>query len=293
MKKCKLILTITLLFFSFASSAQIWKNAEKKIGKKIEQKASDRAERKIDKAIDKSLDKIEEAPSGNQPSEQPSEENQKAPAPAQTPSASVPGIGIANVNLPEKYTFKIGVTYETKEDASKNKKPQIITTWYGDEQYMGMEADKSNFVVLDAKRSAMITFMEEAKMYLAISSDFTNVQTKEKNEVKEKAPSVEKIGSEKVLGYDCTIYQITTEDGVTKVWYTRDLKVGYSNFMAAMAQSSKKQKEKYMVNDIAEGVMMKMESQEKGSNKVMTMIATSINKNGLSFSTSDYKPMSY
>ncbi len=62
MKKFLVLITVIACCTNHSATAQIWKNAEKKIGKKIEQKASQRAERKIDKAIDKGLDKVEEAP---------------------------------------------------------------------------------------------------------------------------------------------------------------------------------------------------------------------------------------
>jgi OOP family OmpA-OmpF porin len=58
----KIFMTLTILFTSFVTHAQIWKDTGKKLEKKLEQKSSQRLERKMDRAIDKSLDKVEEAP---------------------------------------------------------------------------------------------------------------------------------------------------------------------------------------------------------------------------------------
>lgn len=300
MKKSMLI--ITLLFLAGnVTQAQIWKNAEKKIGKKIEDKASQRAERKVDKAIDKGLDKVEEAPNQKEAEqkEQKTSDTETTPAPSapsQAAHPSAPGLNKSNVALPEKYSFTLGITYEVKEDASKSKKGEEMTTWYGEDVYLGMEAEKSMFMVMDIKRNAMVNFMEEGKMYMVISNDFSTalpVGEEDNKTPAGKMPTIEKVGNENILGYDCIIYQVTTDEGVSKVWYTNALKVGYNNFMAAMAQSAKKQNAGASMRGMPEGVMLKMESKEKGSNKMMTMMATAVHKNGKTILVSSYKPMGY
>lgn len=282
MKKCTFILTALSILLTFSAEAQIWKNAEKKIGKKIEQKASQRAERKVDKAIDKTLDEVEEAP--KKKGDQSSDSDNK---PTSQPTVNIPGVNKSNVALPEKYTFKIGITYEVKDDASKSKHNEM-TTWYGDEILIGVEAEKSSFLIMDIKRNALVTFMEASKMYMTISNDFSGAIPADETNDTNPDFKIEKIGTEKILGYNCTIYKITTEEGVSKVWYTNDLKVGYNNYMAAMYQSKKKPKQ---MPAITEGVMLKMENTEKGSKKTSTMIATTVNKNGKTLVVSDYKPM--
>ncbi|MBX2940402.1 MAG: DUF4412 domain-containing protein [Ferruginibacter sp.] len=300
MKKLVALASVIFLCAGHAATAQIWKNAEKKIGKKIENKASQRAERKIDKAIDNGLDKVEEAPNQNKTSTPPASDEatseQTAPATNRTTSRSLPSTNKANVKLPEQYTFNLGITYQTREDASKSKKAQEMIMWYADDRYLGMEADQAMVMVMDIDRNAMVNFMTQNKMYMIISTDYSQTLLEsedDKNISNEKMPVIEPLGKENILGYSCDIYQVTTDEGVSKLWYTTELKAGYNNFMAAMAFASKKKDAPASMHGMPGGVMMKMESQEKGSKKIMTMEATAIHKEGKKIRVSEYSSMGY
>lgn len=283
-----------------SATAQIWKNAEKKIVKKIENKASQRAERKVDKAIDKGLDKVEEAPNQKKTSDSPATDEatseQTAPAKERTTPRGLPSTNKANIKLPEQYTFNLGITYQTRQDASKSKKAQEMIMWYSDDRYMGMEADEAMIMVMDIERNAMVNFMTQNKMYMIISSDYSKslMETEDDNNISnEKMPVIESLGKESILGYSCDVYQITTDEGVSKIWYTNELKAGYNNFMAAMAFASKKKDAPASMRGMPGGVMMKMETQEKGSKKVMTMEATAVHKDGKKIRVSEYSFMGY
>lgn len=300
MKKFLVLITVIACCTNHSATAQIWKNAEKKIGKKIEQKASQRAERKIDKAIDKGLDKVEEAPNQKKQDDQSAADeapaSQTQPAKERTPSRGLPGTSKTNIVLPDQYTFNLGVTYQTRENANKNKKPQEMTMWYSDDRYLGMEAEKAMIMVMDIDRNAMVNFMTENKMYMIISSEYSKslLESEDDKETGEgKMPVIEKIGNENILGYNCEIYQTTTDDGVSKVWYTNELKAGYNNFMAAMAFAAKKKDAPASMRGMPGGVMLKMESQEKGSKKIMTMEAVSVHKDGKKIRVSEYSSIGY
>lgn len=300
MKSLFFIITLMTFTLIHSANAQIWKNAEKKIGKKIENKASERAERKIDKAIDKGFDEVEEAP--NKKNNNKASESGEAPAattdptPDRTRTRGLPGTQKSNIALPDSYTFNVGVTYETQEGESKKKKGNEMTMWYSNNRYLGMEADKAMMMVMDIDRNAMVNFMTENKMYMIISSDYSKALLEtadEKTEIDEKMPVIEMIGKENILGYSCDIYQVTTEEGTSKIWYTNDLKAGYNNFMAAMAFATKKKDAPASMRGMPGGVMLKMESQEKGSKKIMTMVATAVHKDGKQIRVSDFSPMGY
>lgn len=290
-----------LLFFSVLlfliqnnAEAQIWKNAGKKIGKKIEQKADQRLEKKVDKAIDKTLDEVEEAP--NAASKPKNEEASETPnASASTPNLQGLGaIGMVEVNLPSSYQFDVGVTYTTQEG---KKKSNEMTIWYSNKPFMATEIENNIFSVMDINQKAMISFMQESNMYMAISTDFSSfvTNTDQKIEDNDQNATIEKVGTENILGYNCDKYKFTSDDTEGYIWYTNELKVNYSNFFMAFAQTFQKGKNKNQdnFNGMPYGVMMKMESIDKKSKKTSSFIATTVHANGKKFNTSGYTPLSY
>lgn len=292
----KLLLTLTALsFITFSSEAQIWKNADKKIGKKIEDKVNQRAERKIDKAIDKGLDKAEEAPKNNSKSKEADNNNTATETNDAPTSYSMPAIQTGETKVQDKYTFNLGIKYNIKEDISKPKKVQTMTTWYSEKEYFAIDSDKQMFMVMDIANNTIVNFMEEQKMYLAMSNAYSDQNANPSVEVEvtnEPQPNVkiEKIGNETLLGYNCEIYQITTDETTSKVWFTTELKAGYNNFMTAMGKGTKKYRG-YNIQGVPNGIMLKMEVTENKNSKTSSFEATEVIKNAKTIVVADYKPM--
>src|SRR5690606_21156077 len=190
----------------------------------------------------------------------------------------------------DTYTFKLGVTYLITT-SNKKDKPQNITMWISDKDYVGMNiaAQKSMFMVMDGGR--MIAFMEDKKTYMSLGAGMTDALMKEagKQTGEDIDPNVkfEKTGTETLLGYTCDVYRITTTDGVSKVWIAPSIEVsGFMKSFAAMSRNSK-----IPVNGPASGMMLKMESKDTKSGDTFTMTATELHKTPKTLKTSDYKSM--
>lgn len=282
---------IALCFFtSINTEAQIWKNIEKKVGKKIEQQADKRLERKIDKTIDKGFDKLEDAaeakPNSDKQANPPA--NKKAEPGTQEILRAMGSSG--DTPLADEYSFKMGVTYQVAT-SSKKDKPQTMTLWISDKDYIGMNAaaQKSMFMVMHGGR--MIAFMEDKKTYMSLGAGLTDALMKEaeKQAGDDVDPNVkfEKTGTETLLGYACDVYRITTTDGVSKVWIAPS--IGVSGFMKSFAAMSRNSK--IPTNGPANGMMLKMESKDAKSGEIYTMTATEVHKTPKVIKTSGYKSM--
>ena len=224
-------LILLLWFFTIhTADAQIWKNTGKKIQKKLQNQADKRLERKLDKSIDKSFDKVEDstedAVKGNNKSKTNKGESNKANSMEQMLSSLQ-----SDVSIPSSYQFYMGVNYNisiTSKSGKKKENDMQTSIWFSKDGYVGMSTDqqKEMFMVLDA--DAMVTFMEKEKTYMAINTDVISsfaqsaIAESEDEDDEFDSSSFKKIGSEKILGYQCDIYLAETDDSKSKIWIAKD-----------------------------------------------------------------------
>ncbi len=261
------------------AEAQIWKNLGKKIEKKVENQASKRLEKKIDKAIDKSFDKAEEG----------LDDAAKSTTTAAKQS---------NKQIAPTFAFNLGITYEVLEE--NNKKDQVnMSLWFSDEPYIGMSTGAQEDMFMVMHDGQIITFMEKEKTYMVMGTGFLSQLSGAAQEAAARDNTsdgnfrMEKIGSERLLGYNCDIYRITNDESVSKVWMApalgsmiEGLMEGFSSFLPNnqinMADLSKTN----------QGMMLKTETtDDKG--KTIVMQATEIHKNGKKINTSAYKSVGF
>jgi hypothetical protein len=97
---------------------------------------------------------------------------------------------------------------------------------------------------------------------------------------------MEKIGTEKILGYKCEIYKITDEDSESIISITPDIHItGFMKTFASMSRNSK-----LPTMDVIPGMLMRMESKDlKKKGDGMKMIATEIIKTPKTIKSSEYK----
>ena len=321
---------ITLLAFGFLwicnpdqAQGQIWKNMGKKIEKKVEDQASRRLERKIDQAIDKGFDSVENAAdeavrSDNKPKSEDTKAGGESAQPSQatgassttttdTPSADAiyKALGIQNsanaAPLTGTYDFKVGVTYETTVSSQKSKeKNPGFTLWISENPYMGMATDANNsmFMVMDGEK--MITFMEQNKTYMVLGGAMFQgavaaAAEEAENDSNPSDFSISKVGTEKILGYDCDVYEMKSDETVATVWLTNALGVSPgSAFMSSFSTLMKNNKTQLPSNfNQAAGVMLKMESKNTKDQEEISLVATQISQNGKSIDASQYKSMGF
>ena len=199
------------------------------------------------------------------------------------------------------YKFRLGITYNT----SAGDKAHDINMWLSDDAYTGIEASEgggSAFIIFDMKDKKMITIMEAQKMAMIMDlGKYQQMMTQKMEEAEDSLPKVkvEKTGvTEKVLGYNCDQYKITSDKSQTLVWITKELGNGFAGFSKSLMMMLNNGRGKTQgasipnIQAASDGVMMKMESTVLSSNKVIKMEATAINKDGTELNISDYKVMS-
>ncbi|HEY8396653.1 MAG TPA: DUF4412 domain-containing protein [Flavihumibacter sp.] len=201
--------------------------------------------------------------------------------------------------LPESYDFGLGVTYAVSSGKKEGalKKGETMGVWFSKGAHTGIEPtnQKGFFMVVDAQSQKMVTFMTEQKM--AMVMDMGKMAQKIQSKEGEKVPDVKitKVGTETVLGYNCTIYNVESDDTNTRVWVTTELEGGMGSFSAAMSNMFKNRKSAMLYPDlkgIDNGVMLKLHSTDKKSGDISVMEATNVDKGGKKISTTAYKVMS-
>lgn len=310
------LLTIFLLsLLPDMAAAQIWKDFGKKVEKKIEDQASRRLERKVDKTIDKGMDKVEQAaddavkgdgktpaakePAKGQTTGSVAKGNSKttdAATPAEKQTIPDLQAAAANVSISESYDFPLGISYDMQTDAKNSR--QSTTMWFGKEDYIGMSvsAQKDMFMVM--QNSNMVTFMLKQKKYMALGSGMMkgvlNTAAEEASkEDKVEDFSIKKIGTEKILNYNCDVYEVKSSEYTTKIWLTQDLGVEGTHFMSAFSMMAKSQRKFPDIRNQAGGLMLKMEGKSTKDKDTMLMEATQIHSEGFKFNTSGYSSLGF
>ncbi|MBG9376828.1 DUF4412 domain-containing protein [Panacibacter sp. DH6] len=201
-----------------------------------------------------------------------------------------------------KFNFKTGITYSISEGAKKagNK----LTMWFSDGDYAAMEPAENNMVLMifDTKNTKMLTIMQAQKMVMTMDFGKFQQQYKDKKtgEDQPSAPKgqVTKTGvSEKIMGYNCDQYKITSAESESLVWVTTELDAGYINFAKSMMMAMNSGKGKTGNNalgnlqDIANGVMLKMITKDLSNNKEVMLEATNVNTSGKEVDITGYQTM--
>lgn len=275
------------------SHAQIWKNMGKKIEKKIENQASKRLERKIDKTIDKGFDKAEGAAEDAIKNDNDKADTKK--------TAKESGAVVAEKKtLASVYSFPIGVTYDmNKKGGKKEEKLPSTTLWLSAGDYVGMSSSmqKDMFMVMD--NGQMIAFMEQKKTYIVLGSGLFEQLGQSAVEEAEGEPAqdydIKQVGSEELLGYPCTIYEITSTDQTARIWITEALSFESSGFMGALSYLFKNTKTNMpdFTKTPAAGVLMKMETTDSSTNETIQMVATAVHTDGRKLRSGDYQSMGF
>lgn len=284
-----LLLVAILFILPSTSTAQLLKGLGKKIEQKIERETNKRVERQVDRAIDKGMDKVEQtAEEAVKGGTQGRSEQSSDPT-----NASIPGFPMSSdndVSISERYDFTLGVTYNVRDD--EQKKPTEMTMWFGGDDYIGMSVPMQKDVFMIMHGANMVTFMQKDKKYMVLGSGITagilGAAAAEAEEDEDVEFSINKIGTERILNYNCTIYEAKSSEYVTKLWLTEELGIDAGHFMASFSTLVKSAGKFPNVGNNAGGLLLKMEGKSTQDKGAMIMEATAIDKNGLQFNTTGY-----
>lgn len=284
------ILLILIAFFAttHTTEAQIWKKLESKVKDKVEKKASDKLENKIDKTIDKSFDKTEESLDDSK-----IKKNNKADK-NQSRSEGVDYAKMlgGNAETRNSYVFDLGVSYQTTMISAKNKKETmpISTLWYSNEGYIGMNSsDSKDVIVMDTEKESMVIFQDKEKQYMALGSGIQDFSSDEDSD-DDTNYKIEKIGTEKILGYNCDVYKVTGTTYNAKIWMTKALNFDYSKILANTKNKQSTMGTSWGTSEnFPQGMLLKMESTDTETKEKFFTEATKVHKDGTTIKTSAYK----
>ena len=201
------------------------------------------------------------------------------------------------------FKFKLGITYDI---SNGDKDKHQLAMWFSDSSYSGMEpAEKEGiFIVFNMHDMKMLTIMQQQKMIMTIDLGKLQQQYQQKqaeNGGDKTAPkaTVTKTGvTEKILGYNCDQYKITSEKSESLIWVTKELGTGFGDFSKSlmMAMNNGRGKPSGNANfpdaaGMANGVMLKMVATDLSNNKVTTLEAVNVNKDGKEINTEGYQVM--
>ncbi|GAO42551.1 DUF4412 domain-containing protein [Flavihumibacter petaseus] len=207
------------------------------------------------------------------------------------------GLLLAQSKTPApEYIFKLGVAYEMKSGDGRTNQMNV---WFSNSDYSGIGTGemKGMTMVYDLGRKIAVTFMEAQKMYMVMDLDKMKQQAeaKQKTETPKSDPAkdvkITKTGkTETILGYKCDQYQVINKTTTMLIWVTAALGSGYSNFL----QSLSSMKGGFNIPEakgLGSGVVMKMDVSDTAEKSKLSLLATSVNKDGMVIKTAGYKGM--
>src|SRR5690606_2210449 len=87
--------------------------------------------------------------------------------------------------------------------------------------------------------------------------------------------SIEKIGTDRILNYNCDVYEVKSPEYTSKIWVTQDLDMDAGHFMEAFSTLVKDDVGRLRdIQSEANGIMLKMEGTSIKDNEVVIMEAT-------------------
>ena len=198
--------------------------------------------------------------------------------------------------VPAAYTFKIGITYDITAPGRNSQ----MTSWYSGGSTVGMSAGSKNdmFIVYDMTNKQAVTFMPAQKVYMVMDMEKMKQRMekmgKSTEPVAAKDYKISKTGKkETIAGYDCEQWLISSSDAKSLVWVSTTVGINNSQFgesLTTLFQNMPGAGNIPALKDL-KGVMLKMETTSLKDNKTVTMVAKSVNKDGLTFKTDGYKGM--
>ena len=199
------------------------------------------------------------------------------------------------------FKFKLGIIYNISSGGGESHK---LAMWVSEDVYTGMEPTEGNsgvFIIFNMKDMKMLTVMQAQKSVMLMDLNKYKQMAQQNQYIGDSIASkvqVTKTGvSEKILGYNCDQYKITSDKSEALVWVTTELGSGFSSFskslmMALNSGRGKMQGATIPDTEGANGVMLKLEATDLSTKKVTRLEATEVNKDGKEINITDYRAIS-
>ncbi len=286
MKTKHIILTLLFLSMSYTVEAQFFK--------KLKKKAQAAAERTILNKTDEVVTKKTEQIIDSATTSNPSKKNEGKGVTIQQKMSKMFGGGLDAV--PDTYKF----SYLCTMKINTGKKETDIKYWLEpNETYYGntmTNEEQKNMTVMDKKNKLMVLFSDNGEqktaMNLPMNNGMMDKYTKnlnQKADVKNSDVKITSIPSKSILGYFCKGFQITSKEGVTRIWVTNETPVGFLGGMSGMGKAANS------ILPLGENAMLMEMNHTSNKNKkgAFSMVCTDIKQQNLVINKSEYKAQGF
>lgn len=304
MKRKLVPMLLCCLALSFTAEAQFFKKLKKAAKNAAERTIMNRTDEEVSKGTDNVLDSLTKSGKRNRKGKsktvgetgENTARTQEGQAQKDAIAEKMGGLfgGGSLEGVPEVYEF----SYKATMKISSAKDETLMTYWFEPGQsYFGsmLNDDRTHgMTVMDLGNKLMVMFIDDGQRKTAMTfpaSDKTMGKlTKEIEEENRNASVDAKISplpDKTILGYNCKGYQVTTKEGVTKLWVTNEAPVGYLEGIAD-------------INELPESILpmdgnsMFMEMQfesTKGQKHNFSMLCTELKEEHKSLAKEEYTPI--
>ncbi len=298
---------ICCLAVSFSTQAQFLKKLKKAAENAAERTILNRTDEEVSKGTDKTIDSITQGKKGKKNKKDNSkkigeteknldsakQQNQAKEAAMQKKMAGLFGGGDLK-GVPDVYEF----SYRATMKITSQKDESDIHYWMEPGQrYFGNRYNdgKTNSVtVMDMENQAMVMFTDDGKQKMAMkipagkkTIEKLTKKMEEKNKATAEDIKVIPIAGKTILGYNCEGYQITSKDGISKVWVTNETPVGY---LGGIANTEGLPSSVLPIGENTMFMEMQFESAKKKKDN-FSMVCTELKEESMSIVKAEYSTM--
>lgn len=318
MKKRFLLLMICGLAVSYSAEAQFLKKLKKKAKEAVERTILNRTDEEVSKGTDKAIDSITQGKKGNKTTKNKTtgstiggntsknigeteknldqqKQNKAKEAAIQKKMTGMLAGASGLKGIPDVYEF----SYRATMKITSQKEETEIQYWMEPGQrYFGNKYDQgqtNSIAVMDLENQAMVMFNDDGKrktaMKIPSSKKMIEKLTKKMEEKNQKAMEdikITPIADKVILGYVCKGYQITSKDGISKVWITNDTPVGY---LGGIANAENLPSSILPLGENTMFMEMHFESAKKKKDN-FSMVCIELKEEGMTIKKEEYTTMS-
>lgn len=307
MKNKLLAMLVCSLSISFSGEAQFFKKLKKAAENAAERTIMNRTDEEVSKGTDNAIDSITKGGKGKKNKkdapknigeteknlDSTKQQNKAKEAAMQKKMAGL--FGDSNLKgVPDVYEF----SYRATMKITTQKDESYIHYWMEPGQrYFGNrynDGKTNSITVMDMDNQAMVMFTDDGKQKMAMKMpagkktiEKLTKKMEEKGKNSKEAIKVVPIAGKTILGYHCEGYQITSKDGISKVWVTNEAPVGY---LGGIANTEGLPSSVLPIGENTMFMEMQFESAKKKKDN-FSMVCTELKEESMSIVKAEYSTM--